>query len=76
MSNVHQALCLASGTMLVLGGLGGSSLKNDVWKSTNNGASWQSVALTSGWSVRAAFQALELSNGDLLVIGGVHHPGG
>jgi hypothetical protein len=38
---------LSSGTVLVMGG---NPIKNDVWKSADNGVSWSVVTLAAGWS--------------------------
>ena len=42
-------MVLSDGSVLVMGGFGGSS-KNDVWKTVNGGASWILVTSSAGWT--------------------------
>ena len=65
-----QAVVLPNNDILVMGGHLGSSLANDIWRSSDGGRSWIQMTASATWSVRSSFQTLNLGNGDLLVMGG------
>ncbi len=47
----HASVVLSDGSVLVMGGyVVGGSVKNDVWKTANGGASWILVTSSAGWS--------------------------
>ena len=50
---------LSDGSVLVMGGLDSSSVKNDVWKTVDGGASWILVTSSAGWTGK---KILHLSN--------------
>jgi hypothetical protein len=43
---------LSDGSVLVMGGVGSSGAKNDVWKTVDGGASWTLVTSSAGWTGR------------------------
>ena len=47
--NLHTSVVLSDGSVLVMGGDGGSR-KNDVWKTVDGGASWILVTSSAGWT--------------------------
>ena len=54
-------MVLSDGSVLVLGGYDYSSLKNDVWKTVDGGASWILVTSLAGWTGKKIIH-LSLSN--------------
>ena len=46
----HSSLLLSSGTILVMGGYTGSYVMNDVWQSSDGGATWTRVTASAGWA--------------------------
>ena len=77
-----QAVVLNNGDILVMGGANSSgeflrnnidyhgNPVNDIWKSSDGGVSWSQIPATDHWSPRQDFQAVVLSNDDILVMGG------
>ncbi len=59
-------------TLTIMGGtIGGALTKNDVWNSTNNGASWTQVNSSAGWTGRSFFGSVIMPNGDIVIMGGL-----
>ena len=52
-------MVLSDGSVLVMGGVDGSSNKKDVWKTVNGGASWILVTSSAGWTGK---KIIHLSN--------------
>ena len=78
-----QSVVLTNGDILVMGGwvfshtrpAGGgvqyiSTSTNDVWHSGDRGYSWNNVNASAPWTTRRSFQAVVLTNNDILVMGG------
>ena len=67
----HASVVLADGKVVVMGGTDDHyDKRNDVWSSTDCGATWTRVREHAGWSMRTAFAAVSLPNGDIVVMGG------
>ena len=73
----HSSAVVGS-DIYVIGGSQSGSLKNDVWKSVNNGAAWSRVTVNSASSVFSARQnhGSVVLGGALYVIGGRSATGG
>ncbi len=51
----YTSLLLATGTLLVMGGdIGSNMLGQDVWKSSDMGASWTLVTARAGWKGKSS----------------------
>lgn len=59
---------LPGGELLLLGGLVGP--RSDVWKSKDNGTSWQRVVEVAPWPARSGHGVTVLPGGAVLVVGG------
>jgi len=59
---------------LLLGGeYNSSKYLNDVWRSSNHGASWSLVTSAATWSGRSESSAVALADGSVLLVGGSHN---
>ena len=70
-----QAVVTKNNKILMMGGRGeynlpGSLSKNNIWSSSDGGKNWTDITPSNHWSGRLEFQAVVLTNGDVLVIGG------
>ncbi len=56
----HSSLLLSGGTILLVGGTIEVTpwYTNDVWKSTNSGATWSPVSTNAGWQGKVTTQVL------------------
>jgi hypothetical protein len=71
----HSTMAMPDGSILLMGGYDGDSLLyNDVWRSSDNGVTWMAVNESAGWSPRLGHAAVGLSDGSVLLIGGVTGP--
>ena len=48
----HSSVVMPDGSIVLMGGYDNGSYKNDVWRSTDNGATWTQVNASAGWSAR------------------------
>ena len=53
-----------------MGGWDNSSAKNDVWRSTNNGATWTQMTATAGWTPRYYHSTVAMPDGSIVLMGG------
>jgi PKD repeat protein len=68
----HTTVVLPDGSIIVMGGMDETgNLKNDVWRSTDKGASWTRVNESAGWSDRSEHTSVVLSDGSILLMGGM-----
>ena len=44
--------------------------KNDVWRSTDNGATWTQVNASAGWTARVAHSSVVMPDGSIVLMGG------
>jgi hypothetical protein len=77
----HGVDVAADGSLILTGGHGYGSqgsgsqnyeYKNDVWKSTDNGVTWTRVVAHAGWSKRGYHSHVVLSDGSIVLMGGVY----
>jgi len=69
-----SSVCLSDGSIVIMGGLNSltSIPTNDVWKSTDSGATWTQLT-DDTWSIRSALGSTTLS-GDIVVVVGGRNP--
>ena len=70
-----RSLVMPDGSILLAGGLavtGGQTIPyfNDVWRSTDNGATWTQLTANAPWIARAWHSIVVMPNGGALLIGG------
>lgn len=69
----HTSVVLTDGSILVLGGKqwdAGYLGLNDVWRSTDQGATWTLMTNDAGWEDRFDLTAVALYDGSVVVMGG------
>ena len=52
----HSSVAMPDGSIVLMGGCDSSGFKNDVWRSTDNGATWTQVNASAGWTARELSQ--------------------
>jgi pimeloyl-ACP methyl ester carboxylesterase len=70
------SVALSDGSIILMGGDDGGSLftsarKNDVWRSTDQGATWTRLTSNAGWKGRYASSVVTLSDDTIVLTGGV-----
>jgi PKD repeat protein len=64
-------VALADNSVLLFGGTDIAGIyKNDTWRSTDNGATWEQMSSTAGWVGRYYAGSTATPNGDVLILGG------
>jgi hypothetical protein len=66
--NFHSSVIDSSNYVYIIGGRG-TVYNNDMWKSTDYGATWIQMA-TSAWSIRGEHKSVIDQLGNIYVIGG------
>jgi len=68
----HTSVVMPDGSIVLMGGRDGSgAYLNDVWRSTDNGVTWTRMAEHAGWSARFCPTSVVLSDGSIVVMGGI-----
>jgi hypothetical protein len=68
-----RSVVLPDGSILLMGGAAGSAFSeyfNDVWRSTDFGATWTEITGHAPWTARIPFGAVTLPDGSVVIIGG------
>jgi len=66
--NNHTGVALADDTIVLMGGYNGNNW-NDVWRSSDQGPSWENIACAE-WSQRSGSSSVVLLDGSILLMGG------
>ncbi len=66
----HTSVAMPDGSLVLMGGYGGGSYKNDVWRSTDNGMTWTVVNASAGWTVRYSHTSVVMPDGSIVLMGG------
>ena len=69
----HSSVAMPDGSIVLMGGevsRGGaySGLTNDVWMSTDNGASWTQVNTGAGWTPRSEHSSVAMPDGSIILM--------
>ena len=66
-----SSVVMPDGSIVLMGGrVGAVSFKNDVWRSTDNGATWIQVNASAGWSARSYHSSVVMPDGSIVLMGG------
>jgi PKD repeat protein len=69
----HRTVVMPDGSIILMGGYVGfpqGTPLNDVWRSTDNGATWTQMTANAGWSVRVGFSSVAMPDGSIVLMGG------
>jgi type II secretory pathway component GspD/PulD (secretin) len=67
----HSSVAMPDGSIVLMGGTdSGGSRMNDVWRSTDNGATWIQVNASAGWSARDSHSSVTMPDGSIVLMGG------
>jgi len=69
---MHSSVVMPDGSIVLMGGydLSGDNLKNDTWRSTDNGATWTQMNASAGWTARRAHSSVAMPDGSIVLTGG------
>ena len=68
-----QAVNLSGNNILVMGGVmvhDSNAIKQDIWMTSNKGASWSRIPAMNHWGAREKFQAVAFPSDEIFVLGG------
>ena len=68
-----SSVAMPDGSIVLMGGTNTfdtSGFKNDVWRSTDNGATWTEMNASAGWSPRAGHSSVVMPDGSIVLMGG------
>ena len=67
----HSSVAMPDGSIVLAGGclVNGESCRNDVWRSTDNGATWTQVNANAGWTVRGT-HTVAMPDSSIVLMGG------
>ena len=69
----HSTVVMPDGSIVLLGGMDESFVfKNDVWQSTDNGATWTQVTGNAEWAGREGPSCVVTSDGAIILTGGFY----
>jgi hypothetical protein len=67
----HTSVPMPDGSIVLMGGTGGlPGYYKDIWRSTDNGATWTQVNDDAGWERRVAHSSVVLPDGSIVLMGG------
>jgi PKD repeat protein len=65
-----SSVAMPDGSIVLMGGNIIGGLKNDVWKSSENGTMWTQVNGSAGWSARMWSSSVAMPDGSIVLMGG------
>jgi outer membrane protein assembly factor BamB/PKD repeat protein len=68
--NGHTSVAMPDGSIVLMGGADYDEDKNDVWRSTDNGATWTQQTANAGWSARNGHTSVAMPDGSIVLMGG------
>ena len=67
----HTSVAMPDGSIVIMGGRGESyAYMNDVWRSTDEGATWTQVAEHAEWTARWEHTSVVMPDGSIVLMGG------
>ena len=66
----HSCVVMPDGSIVLMGGYDGSYEKNDIWRSTDKGATWTQQTAAAGWSPRYGLSSVVVPDGSIVLMGG------
>ena len=74
----HTSVVLPDDSIILMGGFsydGAEHYNNDVWRSTDNGATWTEITSSAEWTGRQGHTRVVLPDGSLVLMGGYAYDG-
>ena len=69
----HVSLGMPDGSIIMMGGYGDpDGYKNDIWRSTDFGATWNQVTESAEWQKRSEYSSVIMRDGSIILMGGVY----
>jgi photosystem II stability/assembly factor-like uncharacterized protein len=65
-----SSVAMPDGSIVLMGGEGNNGNYNDVWRSTDDGATWMEMTANAEWTARASQSSVALPDGSIVLIGG------
>jgi uncharacterized repeat protein (TIGR01451 family) len=67
----HSSMAMPDGSIMLMGGETNNGIdSNDVWRSTDKGATWTLVNSSPGWSERYTLSSVAMPDGSIVLMGG------
>ena len=68
----HTSVVMPDGSIVLMGGTGDNFVgdTNDMWRSTDNGATWRQVSENSEWAARGSHTSVVIPDGSIILMGG------
>jgi hypothetical protein len=66
----HTTVSLPDNSIVLMGGYDNAIRRNDVWRSTDNGATWTQMTAAAGWTGRYEHSSVSLADGSIVLMGG------
>jgi len=66
---------MPDGSILLMGGTSATGKNNDIWRSTDNGATWTLVSVSAGWPARSSFSSVAMPDGSIVLMTGLDSTG-
>ena len=68
---LSHSVVMPDGSIVLMGGYNfGSGNLNDVWRSTDEGATWTQMTASAGWTGRSSFSSVAMPDGSIVLMGG------
>jgi len=64
------SVVMQDSSIILMGGLSGSTYFNDVWRSSDSGATWTRQAVSSPWIARYRFSTARMPDNSIVIMGG------
>jgi hypothetical protein len=66
----HTSVALPDGSIVLMGGRDATGPRNDVWRSTDQGAAWTQTTAAAEWTAREDHTSVALPDGSIVLMGG------
>jgi len=72
----HTSVAMPDGSIVLMGGYGSSIPgRDEVWRSTDNGATWTLLTSNADWPARTGATSVAMPDGSIVLMGGEQTPG-
>jgi PKD repeat protein len=71
----HTTVAMPDGSIVLMGGWGTILGRDEVWRSTDNGATWTLLTSNAAWPARTGATSVAMPDGSIVLMGGQSEPG-